>query len=71
MPGACYEPQEHNFREIGRFCGNSKRAAGQEGLGQTPPGAPQMGQGQWAPRSAAIPLRNLQLETTGEKKPTA
>lgn len=68
MPGACYELQEHNFRGIGRYCGNSKRAAGQEGLGQTPPAAPQEGQGQRAPRSTAIPLGNLHLETAKGKE---
>lgn len=64
MPGACQELQEHKFRGIGRCCGNSKRSAGQEELGQTPPAAPQRGQGQGAPQSTAIPLETARGKET-------
>lgn len=78
MPGACYELQEHHFRGTGRCCGSSKRAAGQEGLGQTPPAAPRQDRAReplralpshWKPASGNCQGKRNQLPTQTSPSP--
>lgn len=70
MTGACYELQEHNFRETGRCCGNRKGAAGQGGLGQTPLQLPRWDRASEPLRALPSHWETCTWKLPGEKKTT-